>query len=128
MFLFSNFFVFTKAFNTESHQILKKKLEWIGIRGTYSWFDSYYSNKRHVTKNDDKVNNEAEGKFWIPQGTILGPILYLIFAKELCSLDDCDTISLFQDLSWDDINNESGQMGVAESYSWYKSYFTNSKH
>lgn len=76
-----------KAFDTVSHDLLLKKLEAVGIRGVaYDWFTSYLTNRTQTVKINQHVSSETVIEFGVPQGTVLGPILYLIYANDLCNL------------------------------------------
>ena len=69
-----------KAFDTVDHDILIKKLDHYGIRGSANaWFKSYLSDrKQYVTING--VDSELKSmKYGVPQGSVLGPLLFLIY-------------------------------------------------
>ena len=94
----TTFLDLSKAFDTISHKILLKKLYNMGLRGVANtWFCSYLTNrKQYMIINDNKSSLETI-KCGVPQGSILGPILFIIyindihnstFLKLLCFADD----------------------------------------
>jgi len=67
------------AFDTINHTILLKKLYHNEIRGiAYQWFNSYLANRSQITEYGDKLSQSAKIKHGVPQGSILGPVLFLI--------------------------------------------------
>ena len=75
----------SKAFDTVDHQILISKLNNYGVKGkNLSWFKSYLENRKQYLNYSNDVTNLAQIKCGVPQGSILGPLLFFIYVNELC--------------------------------------------
>lgn len=78
------FFDLSKAFDTVNHGILLKKLENFGIRGfTQLWFTDYLSNRTQFVYFKGSNSQTTKITCGVPQGSILGPLLFLLFINDI---------------------------------------------
>ena len=86
-----------KAFDTVDHYILENKLKAIGLDGNaIAWFDAYLTNRMQVTDvggffSDPRVS------CGVPQGSILGPLLFLMYVNDMESSVSCKLILYVDD-------------------------------
>ena len=75
---------FQKAFDTVDHHMLLKKLEYYGVRGiSNKWFASYLSNRKQFVSINGYKSNLVDVECGLPQGFMLGPLLFLIYINNL---------------------------------------------
>ena len=91
------FLDFSKAFDSVPHRRLLLKLEHIGVRGTLlHWVRGFLSNREQRVIIDGQMSDWARVTFGVPQGPILGQLLFLIYVNDTDS-DISSSVRLFAD-------------------------------
>ena len=73
-----------KAFDIVDHSILLCKLHHYGIRGIINdWFSSYLSDRIRTTQIGSSISSKRKIIYGVPQGYILGPLLFLIYINDI---------------------------------------------
>ena len=94
----SIFLDFAKAFDTVNHNILLRKLDYYGIRGHVNdWFKSYLINRKQCVKLCEYTSDFEVVKHGVPQGSILGPLLFLVYINDIVLSSKIFKFLLFAD-------------------------------
>ena len=87
-----------KAFDTVNTVILQEKLRAIGFHGTeLQWFDNYFTNRTQVVSANGAVSTTLPISCGVPQGSILGPLLFTLYVNDLSSVAVHGNVVLYAD-------------------------------
>ena len=116
----------SKAFDVISHKILLQKLNNYGIRGIANkWFENYLSQRTQYVEFDNCKSSTKDIKCGVPQGSILGHLLYLIYVNDIGNsskyhiLSFADDTTLYMSHHDLDILNTNANDAINDLYEWF---------
>ena len=82
-----------KAFDTIDHKILLKKMQVLGFSSpAIDWFKSYLTDRTFKVYLDNSISSPAKVTCGVPQGSILGPLLFLLYVNDMSQAVRCDLL------------------------------------
>ena len=117
-------FDFSKAFDTVSHTVLLQKLQHIGLRGQIlAWLQEFLVGRTQQVVVKGSLSSPKDVRSGVPQGSILGPVLFLIYINHIASHLLCqykifaDDLKIFMCISSSETDTQSFQTDINQLYS-----------
>ena len=81
------------AFGTIDYKVLLDKLVYMGFSDyAISWFKSYLSNRSFIVNVENDYSDPGDLNCGVPQGSILGPLLFLLYVNDIPQAIECDLL------------------------------------
>ena len=116
----------SKAFDVIDHKILLYKLHNMGVRGlALNWFESYLSNRKQYVEIENTKSNIKEIKHGVPQGSVLGPLLFLVYVNDINTKYDNNTLCFADDTTIFVTSSNPNELflkaneNLNKSYDWF---------
>lgn len=92
------FLDFKRAFETIDRNIMLQKLYMYGIQDTeLKWFESYLTDRKQITRVNNVISNKIKNDFGVPQGSILGALLFIIYINDMPKVLEKSEIVMYAD-------------------------------
>ena len=117
---------FSKAFDTVPHKRLINKLSAYGIQGNLlRWIEDFLSDRSQYVKINNNMSSLLNVSSGVPQGSVLGPVLFIYFINDLPNLSLCPTKIFADDTKlYNEVQSEQDQLILQNSinnmFSWTK--------
>lgn len=117
-----------KCFDTIDHNLLREKLAYYGVKGVeLQWFSDYLSNRSQVVFHNKVLSDKNEITIGVPQGSVLGPTLFMLFINDIsqnsgigiCNLYADDVIVYCDGSTLQEVNVNL-QNSVSQLTAWYE--------
>lgn len=115
----------SKAFDMVDHPILLSKLSSYGIRGkTLSWIESYLKDRLQTVDIEGKLSNALPVMRGVPQGSVIGPLLFIIFINDLPNVSSGNSVVLYADDSSFISSNNNKELAIKETETLFNKFST----
>ena len=120
-------FDITKCFDTINHSILLKKMEYYGLQSeNIKWFKSYLNERGQMVSGHNTLSGKSTISIGVPQGSVLGPLLFLIYVNDInrhvhlgaCNLYADDTLVYCSGSTMSELKHNIQQC-VSDIHEWY---------
>ena len=87
---------FLKTFDAVAYETVLKKMHKVGFSKSYlRWVTSYLTERKQFVQIDDKLSSTIEVFFGVPQGSILGPVIFNLYVNDLSAHQYADDTTIY---------------------------------